>query len=199
MVRKRSSTSCWRPNAFTTAWPVKVSSICALRSPGVPPLGDVAGPGLGADEPHRPDRDRHGDQRHEREPRRDREHHRGDADQQQHRREHLVHRLLEALGDVVEVVGDPAEQVAPLLVVDVAQRQGVDLVLGHRAQPEHQPLHHAGDEVRGAEAEHAGAGVHAERPGRAGWCSSGMSIAPLRDARDDDVGAAAEHPRAERR
>ncbi len=33
MARKRSSTSCWRPNAFTTAWPVKVSSICALRSP----------------------------------------------------------------------------------------------------------------------------------------------------------------------
>ena len=36
----------------------------------------------------------------------------GDADEQQHRREHLAQRLLQALGDVVDVVGDPAQQVA---------------------------------------------------------------------------------------
>ena len=36
MVSKRSSTSCWRPNAFTMAWPVKVSSICALSTPVLP-------------------------------------------------------------------------------------------------------------------------------------------------------------------
>ena len=34
--RKRSSTSCWRPNALTIAWPVKVSSIWALSSPVLP-------------------------------------------------------------------------------------------------------------------------------------------------------------------
>ena len=28
-----ASTSRWRPNAFTIAWPVKVSSICALSAP----------------------------------------------------------------------------------------------------------------------------------------------------------------------
>src|SRR5215212_7924618 len=31
--RNRSSTSCWRPKDFTMAWPVKVSSIWALRAP----------------------------------------------------------------------------------------------------------------------------------------------------------------------
>ena len=42
--------------------------------------------------------------------------------EQQHRREHLAQRLLEALGDVVDVVGDPAQQVAARLLVDVAER-----------------------------------------------------------------------------
>ena len=34
--------------------------------------------------------------------------------------EHLAERLLQALGQVVDVVGDPAEQVAPGGAVDVA-------------------------------------------------------------------------------
>ena len=54
------------------------------------------------------------------------------ADEQQHRREHLAQRLLQALRDVVDVVGDPAQQVAARLLVDVAERQRVDLVLGRR-------------------------------------------------------------------
>ena len=46
-----------------------------------------------------------------------------DADQREHRREHLAQRLLQALRDVVDVVGDPAQQVAARLAVDVAERQ----------------------------------------------------------------------------
>ena len=46
-----------------------------------------------------------------------------DADEQQHRGEHLAQRLLQALRDVVDVVGDPAEQIAARLLVDVAERQ----------------------------------------------------------------------------
>ena len=36
------------------------------------------------------------------------------ADEQQHRREHLAQRLLQALRDVVDVVRDPAQQIAAL-------------------------------------------------------------------------------------
>ena len=46
-----------------------------------------------------------------------------DADDGEHRRQQLAQRLLEALGEVVDVVGDPAEEVAALLAVDVAERQ----------------------------------------------------------------------------
>ena len=83
-----------------------------VEGAGVAPLRDVAGPGPRADGSHRPDRQRHGGERDQASS--------GeivniipiDADEQQHRREHLAQRLLEALGHVVEVVGDPAEQVA---------------------------------------------------------------------------------------
>jgi hypothetical protein len=33
VFRNRSSTSRWRPNAFTMLWPVNVSSICAFSAP----------------------------------------------------------------------------------------------------------------------------------------------------------------------
>ena len=64
------------------------------------------------------------------------------------RGEQLAQRLLEALGDVVDVVGDPAEQVAAGLAVDVAERQAVELVLDVGAQPVHRALHDAGEQVR---------------------------------------------------
>ena len=54
------------------------------------------------------------------------------ADQRQRLGDELVQRLLQALGDVVDVVGDPAEQVAALLAVDVRQGQAVELVLDRR-------------------------------------------------------------------
>ena len=51
-------------------------------------------------------------------------------------------------GEVVDVVGDPAEQVAALLPVDVGERQPVELALDRLAQLEHRSLHHAGEQVR---------------------------------------------------
>ena len=69
------------------------------------------------------------------------------ADDREQRREQLAQRLLQALGDVVDVVGDAAEQVAARLAVDVAERQPVELVLDVGAQPVHRALHDAGEHV----------------------------------------------------
>ena len=165
--RKRSSTSCWRPNAFTMAWPVKVSSICALSSPVLRPLGDEPGPGPLGDDLHRPQTTAgtvvsatsasSGEIVNIIT---------GDADQQQHRREHLAQRLLQALGHVVDVVGDPAEQVAAGLAGRCsASGRRVELVLGRRpaagtsaaarrrraCRPMHE-AEHGGDRRRGRRA-----------------------------------------------
>ena len=66
-----------------------------------------------------------------------------DADERERRREQLAQRLLEALGEVVDVVRDPAQHVAARLAVDVPQRHPVELVLDVGAQAEHRPLHDA--------------------------------------------------------
>ena len=113
---------------------MNASSTCALSVPvwrhcatklRLRPLGD----GL-----HREHRERDGDDRDEREQRRDRDHHDQHADERQRRREQLAQRLLQALREVVDVVGDPAQHVAARLAVDVAQRHAVELVLDVRAQ-----------------------------------------------------------------
>ena len=163
--RNRSSTSRWRPNALTMACPVNVSSIwpfsarrcCATaRCTGAEP----------ACRSHRidVDRDRHGRERHHGEQRRDREHHDRDADEQQDRGEHLADRLLQALREVVEVVGDAAQQVAASLAVDVAEREHVELGLGLLPQAEHQALHDAGEGVGDGDADGRGARRRAARP-----------------------------------
>ena len=157
--RNRSSTSCWRPKDFTMAWPVKVSSIWELRTPvcchwamkrgrarramaridqietGTVVIATSASAGSM------------------------REHHRGDADQQEHRGEHLGEGLLEALGDVVEVVGDAAEQVAAGLAVDVGEREVVELGLGLGPEAEHEALHDAGEDEGDGDAEEGGDAV----------------------------------------
>ena len=46
-----------------------------------------------------------------------------DADDREDRLEHVAERLLEALRHVVDVVGDPAQQIAAGLPVDVRQRE----------------------------------------------------------------------------
>ena len=66
--------------------------------------------------------------------------HRDDREQ---RREQLAHRLLQGLADVVDVVGDPAEQLAARLTGRSSQRQPVDLVLDVLAHPADGVLHDA--------------------------------------------------------
>ena len=95
------------------AWPVKVSSTMALSTPVLRHCAMNRGRARAAILRMHEHRHRHGGEGHHRQQRRDGEHHDGDADQQQDGVEHLAERLLEALGDVVDVVGDPAEQVAP--------------------------------------------------------------------------------------
>ena len=56
-------------------------------------------------------------------------HHGQHADDGQQRRDDLAERLLHGLGDVVDVVGDPAEHLAVRLAVEVAQRQPGELGL----------------------------------------------------------------------
>ena len=125
-------------------WPVKVSSMCPLSSPVCfhcamncfcdrLPIAPVI-----------TQRQRHRDQRDDRQQRRDVEHHRHHADDGEQRGQQLAQRLLQqALRDVVDVVGDPAEQLTAGLLVEVRQRQPVELVLDVGAQLVDRALHHA--------------------------------------------------------
>ena len=96
------------------------------------------------------------------------------------RGEQLAHRLLQRLADVVDVVGDPAEQLAARRAVEVAQRQPVDLVLDVLAHPADGVLHDAvedvalqpgqqrrGDVDREHEQQHVARRRRSRRPGRA--------------------------------
>ena len=78
---------------------------------------------------------------------RDPEHHRQHREHGEQRGEQLAHRLLQRLADVVDVVGDPAQQLAARLLVEVAQRQPVDLVLDVGAHPQHGALHDVVEQV----------------------------------------------------
>ena len=137
---------CCRPNTLTSACPVYISSMCPLSLPVVAHCWTNCGcarlPILVADE----HRDRHGDQRDQRQQRRDQNIIDEHADDGQHRGDQLAQRLLQGLGDVVDVVGDPAEHLAARLLVEVAQRQPGQLRLDLLAQPEHRALHDRGGE-----------------------------------------------------
>ena len=93
---------------------------------------------------------------------RDREHHPDHEHDREQRGEHLAHRLLKALGDVVHVVGDPAEQLTAWLAVEVAQRQPVELVLDLGAHPQHRVLDDVVEEVALEEPEQGRADVEGE-------------------------------------
>ena len=83
----------------------------------------------------------------DREDRADREHHDQHADDGQQRRDQLGQALLERLADVVDVVGDAAQQVAARVAVEVAQRQPAELLVDVAAQPVDGPLGDAGHDV----------------------------------------------------
>ena len=74
-------------------------------------------------------------QRDDRQDRADREHHDQHADDRQQRGDELGQALLERLADVVDVVGDAAQQVAARVAVEVAQRQPGELLVHVAAEP----------------------------------------------------------------
>ena len=119
----------------------------AVQLAGVLPLGDellLRALGDRAGDQHR---QRHRDQGDQGQQRRDPEHHRQHADDGQQRGEQLAQGLLQRLGDVVDVVGDPAQQLAARLPVEVGQRQPVELLLHLGAQPADGALDDAVQEV----------------------------------------------------
>ena len=61
--------------------------------------------------------------------------------------QHLAEGLLEALGDVVDVVGDPAEEIAAGLTVDPAQGKAVELLFDVGPHAVHGSLHDARQDV----------------------------------------------------
>ena len=132
-----------------------------VQAAGPFPLGGellLRAPG---DEQGHDDRQRHGDQGDQRQQRADPDHERQDADHGQHRGEDLAQTLLERGRHVVDVVGDPAEDVAVGVAVEVLERksrklgfdvaaQAVDGALG---DPGHdvalRPHQHGRQEVKG--------------------------------------------------
>ncbi len=98
----------------------------------------------------------------DREQRGDPEHHRQDADDHQDRGDQLAQRLLQGLRDVVDVVRHPREQLAARLVVEVTQRQAVQLALGLPAQAEDEALDDPAGEPALDEAERERDQVHGE-------------------------------------
>ena len=110
---------------------------------------------LGTEVRLRPLGDDHGDDegqrdcqhRDERKDRADPDHHRQHANNGQHRGDQLRERLLQGHSDVVDVVGDPAQQVAARRGVEIAQRQTSELEVHLFAQSVHRALSDPGHEV----------------------------------------------------
>ncbi len=138
---------------------------------GVLPLGDEQLLRPPCDQHRHDERERDGDECDQREERRHDEHHHDDADHREQGGEQLAQRLLQGLRDVVDVVRDPAQELAPLHPVEVFQRKPVDLRLDLFAQAVHRALGDPVQHVRLHVAEERGEDVerqhshqhHAER------------------------------------
>ncbi len=111
------------------------------------PLGDEMT--LGALHHRTGDQHRHRDrdQGDEGEGHRDVEHHADHEEHREHRVQHLAQRLLQALGNVVDVVGHPAQQLATGLAVEVAKGEPVELALDLGPHLHDRPLHHVVQQV----------------------------------------------------
>ena len=119
----------------------------AVERPGRGPLRDELLLRAARDEHGDDDRDRHRQQRDDRQDRIDREHQDQDPDDGQQRGDQLGQALLERLADVVDVVGDPAQDVAAGMAVEVLERQPAELLVGLAAEPVDGPLRDAGHDV----------------------------------------------------
>ena len=93
------------------------------------------------------DRDGHDQQGDDREEGADPEHHEQDADHREEGGDQLGQALLERLGDVVDVVGDAAQDVAARLAVEVGEREAAELHVDAPAEPVDRPLGDAGHDV----------------------------------------------------
>ena len=133
--------------------------MCAVERPGTPPLLDEHPLGALHHRAGHDHRDRHRDQGHQGEHGRDPEHHPEHRDHGQHRGEQLAQGLLEGRADVVDVVGDAAQQLTAGLAVDVGERETVHLVLHVGAHPTHRALHHVVEDPPGQPAERGRADV----------------------------------------
>ena len=140
----------------------------------------------------RVDRQRDGDEGDECQQRRDREHHDQNADDREQRREHLAQRLLQALGDVVDVVGDPAQEVATGLAVDVAQRKAIELVLDPSSETHHRALHDPGEQVALQIGKRRGPDVEPGHDDQRAMQLGVVDAGGVAEAGDDDVGGLAE-------
>ena len=95
----------------------------AVEGPGPCPLGSELLLRSPRDQHGHENREWDGDQGNDRQQRTDPDHHGQHAHDGQRRREDLRHPLLQGGRDVVDIVGDPAEQVAMRMAVEVFQRQ----------------------------------------------------------------------------
>ena len=109
---------------------------------------------------------------------------------------HLVDGLLEALGEVVDVVGHPAEQVASGVLVDVGEGKAVELGLDGLSQSEHRSLERPAEQVVLDVAQRPRQREHPADDKKPIPEPVGVDAA-LADAGHDDVGGAAEEPGAD--
>ena len=110
----------------------------------LPGPGPLRGEGLLRARPDHAEHDAHerqDDERHQGQPPGDRQHHGHHPHHGQHGGHRAGQGLLEGVGDIVDVVGEAAEELAALDAVEVGQGQAVDLGLDVGAQPVHRPDH----------------------------------------------------------
>ena len=133
-----------------------------VEGAGRAPLGDELALGPFHDQAgdHHRHRDRH--QGDEGEGGGDVDHHPDHEHDRQHRGEQLAHRLLEALGDVVDVVGYPAQEFTARLAVEVTEREPVELVFDFGTHPQHRVLDDVVEQVSLQESQQGGEGVEAD-------------------------------------
>ena len=129
------------------AWPVCISSTCAVERPGRGPLADELLLRAAGDQDRDHDREGHGQERDDRQQGADQDHHDEHADHRQQGGDQLGQALLERLPDVVDVVRDPAQDVAPGVPVEVLERQPAELLVDVPAQPVDRPLGDPGHDV----------------------------------------------------
>ena len=106
-----------------------------VQPTGPPPQGGELGSRPARHQGRDRDRQRDGDERDRGEQRRDPEHHAEGSGHGEDGGHELAEPVLQGGGEVVEVVGDPAEDVAVRVAVEVAQRQPGQFLLHRLAQP----------------------------------------------------------------